>query len=689
MFDQSKVSSLLQRIRERDRELGATLDEVLERKRAPRSGTNEIIDLEGLSIGDEPLALESIALAEGRPVLSVVNDAAVLNLTGDDKALWFGRLGSAKAVLGAAIPSVGRIQVQGHSRYSWIGTGWVVADDVMVTNRHVAREFAYRSNDVYVFDEAVGGGRMKTDVDYLAEQGRPAKKLQRIVEVLHIEPQGGPDLAFLRLDDTADGAPIRLSQTLPAVDTFVAILGYPARDSRVPDTALMERLFGGVYDCKRLAPGQIDSASSTSVSHDCTTLGGNSGSVLLDITTGEAVGLHFSGRFLVTNYAVPAPVVLDRLDSIRRLNLRRRSRPIESITPATQPTASSNSSSIQLTIPLTVTITADVLGITTSTSASTSTPTSASPTGSTRSSATLIPRREPRESDVADRFDDVIDNEAAPEDYANRTGYDEAFLDDGIAVPMPEIERGLADVLFFEDRGNPAEYELRYEHFSVVMNKRRRMCFFSGANIDGARSKRKTPRSGWRRDPRIAEHDQIRDECYGNAPKFSRGHMTRREDPIWGTAEEAARGNSDSMHVTNAVPQMQTFNAGIWLRLEDYALAHARTDKMRLCVFTGPFLRKSDPAKFDVQIPVEFWKVLAFINDDSDELSATGYSISQADALSDTEFVFGEFETYQRPLSWIENRAGLSFGSLTSADRFGENETLQSKPLSSEGDIQW
>ena len=29
--------------------------------------------------------------------------------------------------------------------------------------------------------------------------------------------------------------------------------------------------------------------------HDCTTLGGNSGSVVLDLTTGEAVGLHFAG----------------------------------------------------------------------------------------------------------------------------------------------------------------------------------------------------------------------------------------------------------------------------------------------------------------------------------------------------------------------------------------------------------
>ena len=81
----------------------------------------------------------------------------------------------------------------------------------------------------------------------------------------------------------------------------------------------------------------------------------------------------------------------------------------------------------------------------------------------------------------------------------------------------------------------------------------------------------------------------------------ARGHMTRREDPIWGEPEDAALGNSDSMHVTNTVPQMQPFNAGIWLGLEDYALEHARDDQMRISVFTGPFFADDDPVRFGVQ----------------------------------------------------------------------------------------
>ena len=92
-------------------------------------------------------------------------------------------------------------------------------------------------------------------------------------------------------------------------------------------------------------------------------------------------------------------------------------------------------------------------------------------------------------------------------------------------------------------------------------------------------------------------------ECYGNPPKFSRGHMTRREDPGWGDAKTAKRGNEDSMHVTNTTPQMQAFNAPIWLALEDYALQHAREDDMKISVFTGPYFATDDPEDVRGQDP--------------------------------------------------------------------------------------
>jgi hypothetical protein len=82
--------------------------------------------------------------------------------------------------------------------------------------------------------------------------------------------------------------------------------------------------------------------------------------------------------------------------------------------------------------------------------------------------------------------------------------------------------------------------------------------------------------------------------------------MTRREDPGWGSPATAKRGNEDSMHVTNTTPQMQAFNAPIWLALEDYALQHAREDEMKISVFTGPYFADDDPEMYRVRIPLTF-----------------------------------------------------------------------------------
>ena len=90
------------------------------------------------------------------------------------------------------------------------------------------------------------------------------------------------------------------------------MVGYPAFDPR-NDTAVQNTVFGGFYYVKRLQPGKlqkrgaIDSfgKSVSAATHDSSTLGGNSGSALVDPATGQVVGLHFAGVYLEANYAVP------------------------------------------------------------------------------------------------------------------------------------------------------------------------------------------------------------------------------------------------------------------------------------------------------------------------------------------------------------------------------------------------
>ena len=163
-------------------------------------------------------------------------------------------------------------------------------------------------------------GQMGGDVDFLQEIDNPKKLVFKLVRPLHIEEPPGPDVAFFEIEmvsgDARLATRIDLAATIAATQE-VATIGYPAYDSRIPEPDLMERIYGKVYNKKRLAPGSVTRVEEALLWHNCTTLGGNSGSVVFDLNSGQALGLHFSGSFLVTNYAVRADVVKKLLDDVR------------------------------------------------------------------------------------------------------------------------------------------------------------------------------------------------------------------------------------------------------------------------------------------------------------------------------------------------------------------------------------
>lgn len=278
--------------------------------------------LEALEGGglDEELALETIVVREGRPVLLVENDD--YKLAGPETETWKVRLDlpDVRKVLRSILPAVGRIEVDNNPSYTWIGTGWLVDDDIVVTNRHVAGEFGTRGPAGFTFrrgwPDATKG--MSSRIDFKEELGVAQANEFRVLDILHIEEDDGPDIALLKVERTASNGrqlagKLRLAGQRATEQQFVATIGYPAADSRVPDQDLVRRIFGDVYNVKRLAPGQVIRSADGLVLHDCSTLGGNSGSPIVDLTTGEAIGLHFSGLFLKENRGVAAALVADRL----------------------------------------------------------------------------------------------------------------------------------------------------------------------------------------------------------------------------------------------------------------------------------------------------------------------------------------------------------------------------------------
>ena len=267
------------------------------------------------------LVAETIVRPNARPVLTIRDNRATTEFLGPESQVWADRISAARAVLDRVIPAVGRVEVSNNPDFSWVGTGWLVSDDIIVTNRHVAREFGRRGTGGFTFRTGVNGGPMASRVDFLEEDQRLASLEYSVNSILWIAATNEPDVAFLRVTRAAGDRPLPPHLALAdsiVEDEFVATIGYPARDSRVPDQDLVRRIFGDVYDKKRLAPGQVIAASPDEVEHDCSTLGGNSGSVLVRLGTGEAVGLHFAGLFLEANFAVPAPQVRDLLRRVQQ-----------------------------------------------------------------------------------------------------------------------------------------------------------------------------------------------------------------------------------------------------------------------------------------------------------------------------------------------------------------------------------
>lgn len=228
---------------------------------------------------------------------------------------WRHRLDGAQDTLAPAIRAVGQVEIP-HAVYDAVGTAWMVAPRIAVTNRHVAEFFARPSNGAFVFLTTFLGSSLKVNVDFREEHDNLAVAEVRVEEVLFMaNPRAGqPDIAFLLMAGDNLPDPIRPApETALRGSQMVATVGYPQSDSR-NNADDQHRIFGGVYGVKRLAPGFITKVTPGGILlHDCTTLGGSSGSVVLDLESGGAVGLHFAGREGHTNFAVAMPKVLQML----------------------------------------------------------------------------------------------------------------------------------------------------------------------------------------------------------------------------------------------------------------------------------------------------------------------------------------------------------------------------------------
>jgi len=322
-------------------------------------------------IADSPVDIVNETIVkEERPVLFVRNDwidTVNVSLDGDEAKDLVAELRNSRVVVEPIMPLVGRIDVLGFpGNLDFVGTGWFVAADVVVTNRHVAQLIAQQDGARFVFSRGVAGKPISASLNTAHEFDDLSASQERIFdikEVLYIEKTSDPnDIAFVRVARKIDGARqgfITISEANLAVNASVVTIGYPAKAPKriIPDQELMKELYRDRYDVKRAAPGMIMTAErNNSAEHDCTTLGGNSGSVIIDPRTGRAAGLHFAGLYKQANYAVPAAILGDYIKRERwRVPPSIETRQIvQTIMPKQTAATAAVPSEVEVTIPLTI-----------------------------------------------------------------------------------------------------------------------------------------------------------------------------------------------------------------------------------------------------------------------------------------------------------------------------------------------
>ena len=331
------------------------------------------------------LALETIVNRE-RPVLFVRDgnfDTTEVTALGPEAVELVDRMKTHGRRLVSLLPLIGRIDVVNFPG-DFVGTGWFVDTDIVVTNRHVASLIARWDGRKFVFSRGIAGqtiGSSWCNAHEFDDLAPDASRVFTVTEVLYIEPDRGPhDIAFLKVERRTDGRGpsfITVAAADAPDETPVCVIGYPARAPRrvIPDQELMKQLYRDRFDVKRAAPGFTSGVERDSTTHDCTTLGGNSGSVVLDLATGAAVGLHYAGIYEEDNFAVRASVLADYIQRKRwhsppiiETGLARASTagavgPVRPAVPSVPPratrapdTGAATGASVTITIPLTLTV---------------------------------------------------------------------------------------------------------------------------------------------------------------------------------------------------------------------------------------------------------------------------------------------------------------------------------------------
>jgi Trypsin-like peptidase domain len=296
---------------------------------------------------DEFLA-EAIVVTDGTRPAPLIHDGFV---DVDDPKLgdWRADIIGAEASIRHSIAATGRVLRNGKvDPDSVYGTAWMIAPGLVATAQHVLELMAE-------FDPGPGIWLLRQGftVDFSIEDGRPRdpKQRYRMASIERASPDmingmldlKNLDIAVVRIAENNLAAmpdPITLSTSVQSLDTEpkLYVIGHPRRfsgswiaeteaaataNSNLIFRGILEQLLGDSFGVKRFSPGLAEMTPGTLpndiharvLSHDASTLEGNSGGPVLDLTTmpDRAIGLHFGGGVRKRNFALSVPDIQQHL----------------------------------------------------------------------------------------------------------------------------------------------------------------------------------------------------------------------------------------------------------------------------------------------------------------------------------------------------------------------------------------
>jgi glutamyl endopeptidase len=279
--------------------------------------------------------LEAVVRTDGsRPVLFVEDD--FIDRAAPSIGDYAAGLSRFEDAVRQVCQAVGRVDDPSAVPLGYRGTAWVVAEGLVATNYHVLRAIAPGG----VRRDGRFDGQLNTGVavHFGHEVGDPHPERRfPIRRVISVGREGAAEFAQPRSSLNFDSLDLAIMELEPvpgrpfpppnriargddpltrgglaSTGRGVYVVGYPGDEqSTTPD--LFAQLFANVKSFKRLAPGRITAAAGEVphdprawiITHDASTLGGNSGSALADYD-GDGrtlLDLHFAGHHARQNWA--------------------------------------------------------------------------------------------------------------------------------------------------------------------------------------------------------------------------------------------------------------------------------------------------------------------------------------------------------------------------------------------------